>query len=223
MKKKLFFILDTETAGDFSAPMVYDVAWRIVDKRGRVYSEHNYMVREVATNAELMMGAFYAKKIFSFYLPALGSQSVRILPLADIAERMREDAARCDVASAYNLQFDTGAMRKTLQAYGIQQPIFSRKVDTLCIWRFACQALRSGLYHNLARARGWISEAGNVRTTAQHAYAFLAGKFDFIEQHTALDDVRIETEILARLMARKRAIPYNQPSTFAWQIAQERV
>lgn len=223
MRKKLFLILDTETAGDFSAPMVYDVAWRVIDKRGRVYSQHNYMVQEVATNPKLMMGAYYAKKIFSFYLSALNSQAVNLLPLAEIAARMREDAARCDVASAYNLSFDTGAMKTTLRAHGIHEPIFSRRVDTLCIWRFACEALRSRLYHDLAAARGWVSDAGNVRTTAQHAYAFLAGNFDFIESHTALDDVCIETEILARLFARKRKIPYNEPSRFAWQIAQEHI
>jgi hypothetical protein len=216
-----FFLVDVETAGDFSNPLCYDIAWRVLDRKGRIYSERNYLVREIVTNSQLMMGAFYAKKIFSWYIPALDSHDVRIASMADIVQQMREDAADASVVSAYNLAFDIRAIRATLVHTQIAGTIFSGPVDKLCVWRMACDALRSKLYHDLARARGWISAQGNVRTTAQHAYAYITGKFDFIESHTALDDVRIESEILTRLLARKKKIPYNQVSGNCWQLAQK--
>jgi hypothetical protein len=68
---------------------------------------------------------------------------------------------------------------------------------------------------------GWITPANNVRTTAEKVYAYLTGQHDFVESHTALSDAQIETEILHRLLAKRKTIPYNNPNLASpWRRAQ---
>ena len=58
----------------------------------------------------------------------------------------------------------------------------------------------------MADEMGWESDCGNVRTNAEVGYSYLSGKNDFEERHTALEDVKIETEIfVACLKARVKA------------------
>jgi hypothetical protein len=71
-----------------------------------------------------------------------------------------------------------------------------------------------------ARDYSWVSEANNVRTTAEKAYAFLSGDVNFVESHTALHDAQIETIILKKLLQRKKTIPYNRLVGMPWRSAQ---
>jgi hypothetical protein len=81
------------------------------------------------------------------------------------------------------------------------------------------------MFHAIAESQGkgtgWITEAGNVRTNAEKVYAYLSGDLDFIESHTALHDAQIETEILQRLLAKKKTIPYNVLDHMPWRKAQK--
>ena len=68
-----------------------------------------------------------------------------------------------------------------------------------------------------------MSEAGNLRTGAEYAYRFCRGDWGFIEDHTALSDAEIETEILAACYASRKAIPYNIiDGTPPWQIVNKK-
>ena len=60
ISKNVFMVLDTETC-DLSGS-VYDVGYTICDKHGTIYKTYNSLVREIFTDAQKMMGAFYAKK-----------------------------------------------------------------------------------------------------------------------------------------------------------------
>jgi len=221
MKAKIFAVCDTETVGLPPHNLVYDLAYTIATRK-RVLCKRSFLVRETITDAAEMMGAYYAKKIFSFYIPALDAGEMKLYSWADVVATLRADIAiyGVDVFSAYNIGFDMGAISATNKKHG-HGKVLENKLDLLDLWTFACVgALNTRAYHNLAMQEKWISDAGNVRTTAEKAYAFLAGQFDFVEQHTALDDAIIETEILQRLLARKKTIPYNNIAAMPWQLAQ---
>ena len=223
IKQKTFLTQDTETCGLPPKNLVYDLAYTIHNKQGDIVCARNWLVRDIMTDAKEMMGAFYAKKVFSFYIPALDLQTVRLTAWADIVQIMRDDVLKynVDVVTAYNARFDIGAIRATSAALG-GGSIMPHKVDLLCVWQFACETiLRSSTYHRMADKFGWRSEAGNVRTTAEHAYKYITGNPDFVEGHTALSDAEIETEILAYCFRQKKTIPYNQLAHMPWQIAQD--
>ncbi len=234
-KEKRFMVTDTETTGLGNRSFVFDLAYVISNRKGKIFQERNFLIREVITNPKIMLGALYNKdwrammggKIFHHYIPGLADNSLTIYSWRDALAVMREDINTHDVNvfCAYNLPFDLGAMQKTHNMIASKRLDFSR-LDLLCLWEFSCiTVLRSQLYHDFAALHGeqagYITAANNVRTTAEKTYAFLTGNPNFIEAHTALGDAQIETEILHRLLARKTAIPYNVLKGFSWRKAQK--
>ena len=102
---------------------------------------------------------------------------------------------------------------------GDGQPICPENLELLDIWQFACETkLKSRTYKKIAKAQGWVSAAGNIRTGAEYAHRFCSGDWGFIESHTALDDARIETEILAACYAAKKRVPYGVVNASPWRI-----
>lgn len=221
--KRSIILLDTETA-DLTGS-VYDIGYVITDKAGKIRQERNWLVSEIFTDAKKMMGAFYARKLFTHYAPMLERGAITLTPWEQIVATIQDDCEVFDVntVAAYNLAFDRRVLKSTHNMLGHTGKILPHKMDQLCIWRFACETkLNSALYKKLARDLGWITSAGNIKTGAENAYRFCAGDWGFIEEHTALSDALIENEILRSCFATKKTIPYNKVkdkySTHPWRI-----
>lgn len=221
---KTIMVLDTETC-DLAGP-VYDVGFTICNRKGEIAYRWNALVAEVFTNPDVMTGAYFAKKVFTHYAPMLDQGSISLMTWQGIVDHMRNVCADYDVnvLAAYNLAFDRRVMRVTQDMLGDGKPVLPFSMDCLDIWRFACETkLSSKLYRQLAEAQGWVSSAGNLRTGAEYAYRFCRGDWGFIEDHTALSDAEIETEILASCYASRKPIPYNIiDGTPPWQIVNPR-
>lgn len=226
-------VTDTETTGLGSRAIVFDLAY-VIATRKKVLKERSFLIREIITNPRYMMRALtdtywrqtFGGKIFHHYIPALSNNTLHVYPWHEILQIMRDDILTYGVSvfSAYNLRFDLGALNKTHNLIAEKNLNFSR-LDLLCLWEFACVTVcNSQLYHDIAngygKGTGWITDANNVRTNAEKVYAFLSGNHDFIESHTALEDAQIETEILQRLLAKKKTIPYNVIDHMPWMKAQ---
>ena len=87
-----------------------------------------------------MMGAFYAKKLFTHYAPMLDRGEISISPWSEIVEKMQSDIADYGVTilAAYNLGFDRRVMRQTNKLLGNGKPICP-KLNILDLWQFACE------------------------------------------------------------------------------------
>jgi hypothetical protein len=235
-KEKHFMVTDTETTGIGSNMAVFDLGY-VISTRKRIVLERQFLVKEIITSPQLMLSALFNKewramfggKLFATYIPAIAAQEMELHGWRDIVETMREDMRTysVDVFAAYNLDFDKRAISKTQHKICDGGRVLEYKPDLLCLWDFACSTVcNSKLYHDIAYQQGadagWITPANNVRTTAEKVYAFLSGDLNFIESHTALHDAQIETEILHRLLARKKTIPYNNPNlSHPWRRAQQ--
>jgi len=222
IKQKTILTLDTETVGLQPQNYVYDLAYTIHNKRGDIIIERSFLVRDIITDADKMMGAYFAKKIFSFYIPALDSGEAHLANWSDVAAQLADDVKnyKVDVIAAYNARFDIGAISATHSLLSSGK-VLDAKIDLLCIWHFTCRVLLNRpTYQRLAWQQNWVSDAKNIRTTAEHTYRYITGDYDFIESHTALDDARRETEILARCFAQKKSIPYNDFGVMPWRIPQ---
>ena len=124
--KKSIMVLDTEACD--LAGNVYDVGYTITNRKGEIISSFNALVLEIFTDASKMMGAFYAKKLFTHYAPMLNRSEVALMPWADIVAQIRYDMAlyNVNVISAYNLGFDRRVMRRTdalLRGGNAQNPV----------------------------------------------------------------------------------------------------
>ena len=233
MKPKTFLIADTETTGLAPNNLVFDFGYTIATRKN-VLLHRSFLVREILCNPAAMLRAIdseqwrqtFGGKIFSHYIPNIAAQEYRIYSWREIVAQLREDMREfsVDVFCAYNIDFDMRALAKTNARISGDTKILEYKPDLLDIWLFACNvALNRSLYHTFCEQYGFISPAGNVRTTAEKTYAYLTGNPQFVEQHTALADAIIETEILQRLLKRRKAIPYNQVNAMPWKIAQKPV
>jgi len=221
MKTKNFMVLDTETSDLRPNNFIYDLGY-VIATRNEILCERNFIVKEIITNPTKMLGAFYARKIFSFYIPRIALGMLPLVPWQEIVEAFRKDFENfeVDVISAYNLDFDKSALDVTNKLLGTGN-MLKFKPQLLDLWMFACTAsLNSRLYHQVAADQDWISDKGNVRTTAEKAYAFITGELDYVEQHTALADAKMETVILQRLLAKKQTIPYDKIDSRPWRYAQ---
>lgn len=229
-KAKHFMVTDTETLGFKPNNYVYDLAY-VIATRKTIKLERSFLVREIITSPNYMLRGInnpywrdaMAGKLFSHYMPALDEQRLRIFSWHEIIEILRDDMQTFNVQvfSAYNIGFDMRALAHTQKTIAETGKILTYRPQLLDLWLFACTtAFNSKLYHDIANKYGWVSDAGNVRTNAEKAFAFLTGQFDFIESHTAIEDARIETEILQRLLARKKKIPYDEIQHMPWKLAQ---
>ena len=217
IQKKIILVLDTECCD--LAGNVYDVGYTIADRKGTILTRKNWLVEEVFTDPDKMMGAFYAKKLFSHYAPMLDAGTIGLAPWSKIVSEMQidVDAFGVNVLAAYNLGFDRRVMRQTNERFGLG-PILPA-MDQLDIWQFACETkLSQARYKEIARSLGWVSAAGNIRTGAEYAYRFCSGDHGFIEDHTALSDAIIETKILADCYACKKSVPYGIVNAQPWRI-----
>ena len=217
IQRKIILVLDTECCD--LAGNVYDVGYTIADRKGTILTRKNWLVEEVFTDPDKMMGAFYAKKLFSHYAPMLDAGTIGLAPWSKIVSEMQidVDAFGVNVLAAYNLGFDRRVMRQTNERFGLG-PILPA-MDQLDIWQFACETkLSQARYKEIARSLGWVSAAGNIRTGAEYAYRFCSGDHGFIEDHTALSDAIIETKILADCYACKKSVPYGIVNAQPWRI-----
>lgn len=226
MRAKHFLIADTETVGLKPVNFVYDFGY-VITTRKEIKLERSFLVQEIITDAEKMMGAYFAKKIFSHYIPTLDAGEIHLHTWASIVMQLREDMESydVDVFCAYNLPFDMGAIAATNKLLSLESKVLEYKPDLLDLYYWACSgALNTRLYHDTCMQQNngtnWISAAGNYRSTAEKAYAFLSGDLEFIESHTALQDAQIETKIFHKLSAKKGVTPYNKLVDMPWKKAQ---
>lgn len=82
------------------------------------------------------------------------------------------------------------------------------KYPMIDIWGVACKyLLNNNKYKNMCLKENKISNSGLYFTTnAEVAMQYLSQRFDFIEDHTALSDAEIETEILFYCLKRGKII-----------------
>lgn len=220
LQENRFMVFDTETMG-VDSRVIYDIGYYIVNRRGKVFNSRRFLVQDTITKPEIMMNAFYHNKIYSEYLPMVDNSAEKLIyPWEEIQDFIREDVNtyNVNIFSAYNLPFDMSAIRHTNE-YARTRKLLDNKPILLDLWLYSCLYLfNTNFYKKAARDNNWLSPAGNYRTTAEHAYRYITNNVDYIEPHTALEDAEIETEILLRLLAKKRKIPYNTINPHPWRI-----
>jgi hypothetical protein len=86
----------------------------------------------------------------------------------------------------------------------------------------ACQVLlNSTSYVKFAMQNGLQSDKGNLLTSAESCYKWLKNKVDFIEEHTGLEDVKIEIEIMAKCFSTHKRMDKNIYSA-CWRLPQKK-
>lgn len=219
-------VLDTETANSVEQPLPYDFGWAVVDtETGEIVCEKSFVVVEIFLDKELMEQAYFAEKIPQYWEEIKqGKRELRRLLT------IRKELWNClktygiKEIGAYNMGFDRRASNNDARyiTASFLRWFFPYNVRLFCIWHMACTSfLNTFEYVNFATTHGFVSEAGNILTNAECAYKFLTGDLDFAEQHTGLEDVRIETAILLNCLKIGDENMKDTPYTACWRNVQK--
>ena len=204
--------LDTETCNgimvegklDLTQSLVYDLGWAIVDKKGRVYKTRSFVIAETFLDMkDVMRSAYYAEKIPSYW-EGIKNGSRTLASFWTVWKTFKEDAKEYGVKAffAHNASFDYRALNNTIRYISKSKmryffPYGTEIWDTLKMSRQVIGKQKS--YNAFCIRNNYMTKhkKPQVRLTAEILYRYISGNNDFVESHTGLEDVLIETKILA--------------------------
>lgn len=208
-RKKYLLVVDIETANSCEEGLAYDIGYAVTDRRGNIYEKDSLMVAEMFYNEnELMQSAYYADKLPAYWVELLNKQRKMVSILTAkkmIAKVMREYGIK-DVF-AYNASFDTRNLNVTLRylTKSEYRYFFPYGTKYHCIQHMACQTiLTQKSYFRYAEENNLFTAKGNLSSSAESAYRYISRNADFTEEHTGLQDVLIETKIMAKCFAQHK-------------------
>lgn len=219
--KNIYMVFDTETTTQNH--IAYDVGFLVCTRKGEILFEYSSLVEDVVTSPELMRAAFYHNKLYQRYIPMLHDNDIELESWQSIFQCMQSaiEEFGVNVVASYNLPFDARVMRTMQSAFGNGAGLLAPETKTLCIWNLACLTrLNTNRFRNTADIFGWKSDKGNYRTNAEVAYRYLMNEPSFVEDHTALADCRIESQIMVECFRSKRAMPYDATINNPWKLVQ---
>ena len=210
-----YVVLGTETAPTVTyndnrahpeTSLVYDFGYTIFDfSTNETLCERSFVVAETFYNTALMNSAYYADKIPT-YQDGIKNKDWTVASFAEIWRTFKADCKQFNVkkAWAFNCQFDEKALNNTLRTYsnGFVNWFMPYKLRLCDIWDYSSNITSSASYLKFCDANAKFTASGNPSTNAETVFAFLNNQRDYVEKHTALEDSRIEREIL--IAARKK-------------------
>jgi hypothetical protein len=183
--------------------MPYDIGYAIADRYGNIMVEKSFVVAEMFLDRQdLMQSAYFAEKVPQYWEDIKNGKRV-VKTLWNIRKELHNDMKEFGVkkVGAYNMGFDKRALNN-ITRYATKSFVrwfFPYGTEYVCIWNMACQTiLNSKSYVTFAKQNGLETECGNILTNAECCYKFLEKNLDFKEEHTGLEDVKIEVEIMAK-------------------------
>lgn len=225
-RKNYYITIDTETCGSLGKPLVYDIGFTIHDKKGNIYESRSYVVSEIFYKEyKKMKTAYYADKIPE-YKQGIKEGKWIVKSFWYIRKEIYSLMKTYNIKAvvAYNAGFDTRALNCTLNylsKFDDEQTFFNEKTAIWCSWGMSCETIfKQKTFLRLAKQENWVSNAGNVKTSAEIAYRYINRKFEFEEAHTALEDAIIETAIFSKCISTHKKMTktiINMP----WRIPQD--
>ena len=203
-------VLDTETANtiqdenglDMSNVLFYDLGFQLVDSHGRAYGKKfSFVNSDIFTHeVELMQSAYYAKKIPQ-YRADLASGKRILANTYEIRKALVDIINKydCKFVCAHNARFDYNSLNNTQRwttksRFRYFLPYGLEWWDTLKMARSVMGKMPT--YQRFCTENGYTTKTGKPRFTAEICYRFITKDNTFVESHTGLEDVEIETEIL---------------------------
>ena len=204
-------MFDTETANDIECPLCYDFGFSVLDTdNGKVLEKHSYVVADIFCDKELMATAFFSDKI-PMYWEDITAGKRMLHKWKTIRAIVREVMAQYDIDTviAHNARFDYSSTATTQRYLTCSKwryffPYGTKFVCTLKMSRNVFG--KDADYIAFCENNGFTTKHNKPKLTAEIIYRYLTNDIDFIESHTGLEDVEIETEIYLECVKRNPTV-----------------
>jgi hypothetical protein len=201
IKPTIFTVFDIETT--LKKRIAFDIAWKSIDRAGRVYGQGSYIVREAFQHDV----PFFAEKLGLYfddaYLHRIKPASILDIRAA-FSNQVRDlqNLGHRVILAAYNSAFDAKYLPETLKMLTGNPDArwCDTKVELMDIWDYWGESVP----RHYAKSAAASNSGRFVSTSAESAYRYEFVKPDFEEYHRAWHDVEIESEILLRALSRKK-------------------
>ena len=199
-------MFDTETTNDIECPICYDFGFSVIDENGKVYEQGSYVVADIFLDENLMQSAFFVDKVPQYWQEI--KEGKRLLRRWKTIKHIIKDVMRqhdIDTVVAHNARFDylstaTTQRYLTSSKWRYFFPFGTKFYDTLKMARATFSDDKD--YIAFCEKNNFLNSYGKPRYTAEIIYRYIKNDIDFVESHTGLEDVEIETEIFLECLKR---------------------
>jgi hypothetical protein len=194
-----YLMIDTETTNDLDCPICYDVGFSVINDEGKTLAKFSYVVADIFLDKEFMSVAFYSDKVQQYWAD-IKSGKRELKQWGNICRQVRTVMAQygIDTVIAHNMRFDYRSTNTT-QRYLTSSKwryFFPYGTKFVCTLKMAREVYaKDEQYIAFCEEHSFTTKNGKPRLTAEILYRFLSNDLDFVESHTGLEDVEIETII----------------------------
>lgn len=225
-RKKYRLVFDVETAnssckkGEKNDGLVYDLGFMVIDNKGRSYFEKSLVITDIFDDMQdIMKSAYYNKKLPQYYkqLEEGKRERVSIFQAKKIIRIVMEYFNITEVY-AYNAIFDLTTLNNTIRyvSKSLIRYFFPYGTKVCDIWHIACQILGTQKTFQWENIR---NENNNLITSAERMFGYMLQE-KFVEEHTGLEDTKIEAQILVRCLNSHKSID-KSINRACWRIPQK--
>lgn len=180
--------------------MVFNIGGVIFNvEEEKVVDSFNFLVSEIWEDEDIMENFYFKDRIDNF-------KDIEALPFLEVRKRIKAlvDSYKIKEIYAYNINFDRHAVEDTCNFFRVYVDFSSYKMKD--IYSMACDMVKrlKSAYTVYCEESERFSPAGNRLSNAETVYGFLTGSSNYEEEHSALEDSKIECAILKQCLAYER-------------------
>ena len=186
--KTIYATLDTESVGGIDTPKgAYNYGIVIHDREGTILATQNLLVAEYYDEIK---NDDYAKKNFDLYRQYIVEGKVSVVATEDEAISILKNLCKyynVKYVMAFNSGFDMckTRCRELLEDF-----------EFIDLWLMALETIcQKASYKEFCAENGRYNKNKNCSTTAETVFAYLTNNPSYCEEHTALEDSKIEKQI----------------------------
>lgn len=198
-------VFDTETIS-LEKSFIYNLGYVIVNPDGKIICSRDLVIRQIYDNKPLFATAYYANKK-PLYVSKMKGRWAKKVSWGDACRIMAKDIKNYGVVDgfAYNSRFDE-------RAFYFNHMFFRNKcrpldgINVHDIMDFISIITDTDGYKEFCKLNGFVCKNGRVKRTAESMYAYLVSNPNYKEEHTALEDSKIEAFILRKCLEQLKII-----------------
>lgn len=199
-------VIDTETANthekDMDDVLFYDLGAAVVDLEGKVYETFSFVNSDIFFREPYLMENAYYKDKIPLYMREIKEGKRVVATTAEIRRRLLAtfDKFGIKVVCAHNARFDVKAMNNTRRYVTKSKSRYFLPPD-VDVWDSTLMAkdtiLKDPRYIRFIEKNNLFTPTGKLPFNAEILYRFITNDTGFSECHTGLEDVLIESKIVA--------------------------